>query len=196
MALCDHIKLVLRCLIRSDLALLITLLGCFVSSCLSLVFNSHHHQGIVFAAPSTSLSKWCLNFKLFSLQAGLQRFTGIMGTTNSEQARGKGPIIGSVRKTLLVIKFCLRFMNPVQWAWLGCLSVMGNLIISIFKWNLFQNRHNSAGPFIEIFGPLNNGWLLVNYWGGEAGLIIGMSSHVIPIFFTSVLWKSQVRHEQ
>lgn len=140
--------------------------------------------------------KWCLNFKLFSLQAGLQRFTGIMGTTTSQQARGKGPIIGSVRKTLLIIKFCLRFMNPVQWAWLGCLSVMGNLIIAIFKWNLFQNRHSSAGPFIEIFGLLNNGWLLVNYWGGEAGLIIGMSSHVIPIFFTSVLWKSQVRREQ
>lgn len=94
------------------------LLGCFVFSIVCPQCSTAS-LGHCFCSSLNFPFNWCLNFKLFSLQAGLQRFTWIMGTTSSQQAAEKG----SVRKTLLVIKLCLRFMDPVQWAWLSCLSV-------------------------------------------------------------------------
>lgn len=97
MALWDRIGLLFGCLTGSDLALLITCLGVLFSAvCLQCSTASPGH---CFCRSLKFPFNWCLNFKLFSLQAGLERFTWIMGTTTSQQVRGKSPSVGSVRKT-------------------------------------------------------------------------------------------------
>lgn len=115
MAVWDHIGLLFRCLTGSDLALLITSwVFCFKL----LVSGVQQHRHCIVFATLKSLkftSNWSLNFKLFSLQTGLQIFTWITGTRISQETRERDLSFSSVGK--LIIKLCCRFMNPVQWAW-------------------------------------------------------------------------------